>query len=70
MHGRKIWKWRNIIELFGPSCRFALADFDGSIPECAQVCPLHIEPHLEALRKIEMVVVLCTNKTTPHFLSF
>jgi len=37
-------------------CRIALADLDGSIPECAQVCALHIEPHLEALRKIEMVV--------------
>ena len=32
-------------------------------PECAQVCALHIEPHLGTLRKIEMVAVLCTNET-------
>jgi len=38
-------------ELFGPPCRIALADLDGSILERAQVCALHIEPHLEALRK-------------------
>jgi len=54
-------------EFFGPPCRNALANLDGSIPKCAQVCPLHIEPHLEALRKIEMVAVLCTNETTPIF---
>ena len=50
---------------FWPSCRIALADLDGSIPECAQVCVLHIELHLEALRKIEMAAVHCTNETTP-----
>jgi len=54
-------------ELFGPPCWIALADLDSSIPECAQVCALHIEPHLEALRKIEMATVQCTNETTPHF---
>jgi len=53
-----------------PPCRIALADLDGSTPECAQVSALHIEPDLEALRKIEMVAVHCTNETTPHFLSF
>ena len=42
-------------ELFGSPCRNPLADLDGSIPECAQVCALHIEPHLGTLRKIEMV---------------
>jgi len=57
-------------ELFGPHCRNALADLDGSTPECAQVCARHIAPHLATLRKIEMVAVLCTNETTPHFLSF
>jgi len=57
----------NFFELFGPPCRTALADLDGSIPECAQVCALHIEPHLEALRKIEMVAVHCTNETIPIF---
>ena len=36
-------------------------------PECAQVCALHIEPHLEALIKIEIVAVHCTNETTPVF---
>ena len=51
-------------EVFGPPCRNALADLDGSITECAQVSALHIELHLEALRKIEMVAVLCTNETT------
>ena len=66
-NGEKI---RNFFELFGPPCRIALADLDGSTPECAQVCALHIEPHLEALRKTEMVAVLCTNETTHHFLSF
>jgi len=49
-------------ELFGPPCRITLADLDGSTPECVQVCALHIEPHLEALRKIEMVAVHCTNE--------
>ena len=44
-------KFEIFFELFGPPCRIALADLDGSIPECAQVCALHIEPHLEALRK-------------------
>ena len=57
-------------ELFGPPCRNALADLDGSTPECAQFCALHIGPHLATLRKIEMVFVLCTNETTPNFLSF
>ena len=47
-----------------------LADLDGSIPECAQVCALHTGPHLASLRKIEMVAVRCTNETTPNFLSF
>jgi len=34
-NGEKI---RNFLELFGPPCRIALADLDGSTPECAQVC--------------------------------
>jgi len=70
IYGRKFSKWwkiQNYFELFGPPCRNALADLDGSIPECAQVCALHIEPHLATLKKIEMVAVLCTNETTPHF---
>jgi len=54
-------------KLFGPPCRNALADLDDSTPECAQVSALHVEPHLEALRKIEMVAVHCTNETTPIF---
>ena len=54
-------------ELFGQPCRNALADLDGSIPECAHIRAIHTEPHLEALRKIEMVAVHCTNETTPHF---
>jgi len=58
------------LELFGPPCRNALADLDGSTPECAQVCAIHTEPHLEALRKIEMVAGLCTNETTPIFWVF
>jgi len=57
---------RIFFELFRPPCRNALADFDGSAPECAQVCALHIEPHLATLRKIEMVAVLCTNETAPN----
>jgi len=60
-------KIRIFFELFGPPCRIALADLDGSIPECAQVCALHIESHLEALKKIEMVAIQCTNETTPIF---
>jgi len=66
----KWWKLRNFFELFGPPCRIALADLDDSIPECAQVCALHIEPHLKALRKIEMIAVHCTNETTPIFWVF
>ena len=73
-YGRKVSKWwkiRNFFELFGPPCRNPLADLDGSISECAQVCALHIGLHLASLRKIEMVAVLCTNETTPcHFPSF
>jgi len=57
-------------ELFGPPCRIASADLDGSTPECAQVCAIHIGPHLASLVKIEMVAVLCTNEITPIFLSF
>ena len=57
-------------ELFGPPCRNALADLDSSIPECAQVCALHIRLHLALLRKIEMVAVLYTNQTTPQFFEF
>ena len=53
----------NFFELFCPRRRIALADLDGSTRECAQVCALHIEPHLATLRKIKMVAV-------PHFLSF
>jgi len=67
IYGRKVsklWKIRIFFELFGPPCRNALADLDGSITECAQVSALHIELHLEVLRKIEMVAVLCTNETT------
>jgi len=55
---------------FCPPCRNALADIDVSKPECAQVCALHIGPHLASLRKIEMVAVLCTNETTPNFSVF
>jgi len=57
----------NFLELFGPPYRNALADLDGSTPECAQVCALRIGPHLATLRKIEMVAVLCTNETLPPF---
>ena len=57
-------------EDFGPPRRNALADLDDSTTECAQVCALHTGPHLASLRKIEMVAVLCTNETTPNFLSF
>jgi len=54
-------------ELFDPPCRIALADLDGSTPEWAQVCALHIGPHLASLRKIEMIAVRSTNETTPIF---
>jgi len=60
-------KFEIFFELFGPPCRNALADLDGSTPECAQVCALHIGLHLASLRKKEMVAVLCTNETTPQF---
>ena len=70
IYGRKIskrWKIRNFFKLFRPPCRNALTDLDVSTPECAQVCVLHIEPHLATLRKIEMVAVLCMNETAPQF---
>ena len=57
-------------ELFGPPCRNAMADLDGSTPECAQVCAVHIGLHLASLRKIEMVAVRSTNETTPPFFEF
>ena len=64
IYGRKVSKWckiRIFFELFGPPCRNGLADLDGSAPECAQICALHIGLHLASLREIEMVAVLCTN---------
>jgi len=73
IYGRKVSKWwkiRNFFELVGPPCRNALADLDGSTPECAQVCALHIGLHLASLSEIEMVAVLCTNETTPQFFEF
>ena len=73
IYGRKVSKWwkiRNFFELFGPPCRNTLADLDGSTPECAQVCALHIGLHLASLRKTEMVAVLCTNETTPPIFWF
>ena len=48
-------KFEFFFQLFGPPCRNALADLDSSIPECAQVCALHIRLHLASLREIEMV---------------
>ena len=57
----------NFFQTFWPPCRNALADLDGSTPECEQVCALHIEPHLATLRKIEMVAVYSTNETTHNF---
>ena len=39
-------------EVFGPPCRNALADLDGSTTECAQVCALHTGSHLASLRNI------------------
>ena len=45
-------------------------DLDGSTPECAQVCAVHIGLHLASLREIEMVAVLYTNETTPQFFEF
>ena len=73
IYGRKVSKWwkiRNFFELFGPPCRNALADLDGSTPEYAQVCALHIVRYLASLRKIEMAAVLCTNETTSQCFKF
>ena len=44
-------KKSKFFRLFGPPCRNVLADLDGSIPECAQVCAIHIRLHLVSLRK-------------------
>ena len=63
-------KFELFFELFGPPCRIALADLNAYTPECAQVCALHIEPHLEVLRKTEMVAVLCTHETTIPLFEF
>ena len=41
---------------FWPILWNALAKVDGSMPECAQVCALHMRPHLTLLRKTETVV--------------
>ena len=56
-------------------CRYSLSflrykEVNSRNCQCAQVCALHTGPHLASLRKIEMVAVLCTNETTPNFLSF
>jgi len=60
-------KFKNFFEVFGPPCRNALADLDGSTPKGAQLCALHTGPHLASLRKIEMVAVRSTNETTLNF---
>jgi len=55
---RTFSKWSKIrifFELFGPPCGNPLANVDGSMPECAQVCALHTRPHLTTLRKTETV---------------
>jgi len=31
----------NFFELFGPPCKNHLANLDGLMPECAQVCAVH-----------------------------
>jgi len=46
IYGRKVskcWKIRNYFELFGPPCRIALADLDGSIYTrmCTGLCPTY-----------------------------
>ena len=44
IYGRKVSKWwkiRNFFELFGPPCRNALADLDGSTRMCAGLCPTY-----------------------------
>ena len=48
-------KKSNFSELFGPPCGNPLANVDGLMPECAQVCALHTLPHLTTLRKTETV---------------
>ena len=45
----------NFFELFGPLCGNPLANLDGSMAECAQVCALDTRPHLTTLRKTETV---------------
>ena len=42
-------KFDFFFEVFGPLCSNALADLDGSIPECAQVCALHMRLQSTAL---------------------
>ena len=37
----KWWKMRNFFEVFGPPCRNALADLDGSNRLCAGLCPTY-----------------------------
>jgi len=44
----------NFVELFGPPCGNPLANVDGLMPECAQVCALYTLLHL-TLRKTETV---------------
>ena len=46
----KLWKTIDIFDFFGPPCKNPLDDFYGFIPECVQVCALHIRPHLVTLK--------------------
>jgi len=58
IEGRKISKSSKILiflKVFGPPCRNPLANVDGSMAECAQVCALHARLHLTMLRKTETV---------------
>ena len=56
----------NFFELFGPPCGNLLANLDGSMPECAQVCAPHTRPHLTMLRKTETVGRLSYSRRNPQ----
>jgi len=58
IYQRKFSKWSKIqifFEAFDPPCGNPLANLDGLMPECAQVCALDTRPHLTMLRKTETV---------------
>jgi len=54
-------------KFFTPPCRNPLANVDGSMAECAQVCAVHVQPHLTMINKTEMVRLSCSRRNLQNW---